>query len=318
MAADSISTEAEDVSSLVLELTPSAEDVSVDEILVPSETAAGDILIEDATGIATTLLPADGDGEIASAIGVNVGMPAEAVTADAEITDQGLVSYPAISEDDTSIAVLSTAQNTRIHTVIPGASSPTEYSYPVSGATPRLNEDGSVDLLGQTTVWTSEGEVESVEDVVASIAVPWARDANGDKVPTHFEIQNETIVQVVEIAADTAFPVVADPDIWWILGTAAACAVEIAGLTMVGAKVVSVFAKADKLIKSTKSIVSAYNALGGKFDKVMSLVKKYVKNKSSLTKKQVNALEKLIKAVGITVFGWLGLGSCYDLVTTKY
>ena len=31
---------------------------------------------------------------------------------------------------------------------------------------------------------------------------------------------------------------------------------------MVGAKVVSVFAKADKLIKSTKSIVSAYNALG--------------------------------------------------------
>ena len=32
---------------------------------------------------------------------------------------------------------------------------------------------------------------------------------------------------------------------------------------MVGAKVISVFAKADKLIKSAKSIASAYNALGG-------------------------------------------------------
>lgn len=68
------------------------------------------------------MLPADGAGEIASAIGVSVGLPAEAVTADAEITDQGLVSYPAISEDDTSVAVLSTAQNTRVHTVIPDAS----------------------------------------------------------------------------------------------------------------------------------------------------------------------------------------------------
>jgi hypothetical protein len=48
---------------------------------------------------------------------------------------------------------------------------------------------------------------------VAEIEAPWAWDANGEPVPTHFEIVESGLVQVVDVDRDTAFPVTADPSI---------------------------------------------------------------------------------------------------------
>lgn len=172
---------------------------------------------------------------------------------------------------------------------------------------------------GSQWVATESGSLELREadgTTIAAVDVPWAVDASGDQLPTYFSIEGGRITQHVDTRG-AAFPVVSDPDIWWVIGTAAMCAVEIAGISMAAVKVVSVFAKADKLIKSTKSVVSAYNALGGKVDKVINLLKKYVKSKTSLTKSQISSLEKLIRAVGLTLFGWLGLGNCYSLITGK-
>ena len=52
-------------------------------------------------------------------------------------------------------------------------------------------------------------------------------------------------------------------------------------------------------------------------DKVVDLLKKYVKDKSKLTKKQINALETFIREIGKSVFNIIGLGSCYALATRK-
>lgn len=49
-------------------------------------------------------------------------------------------------------------------------------------------------------------------------AAPWAFDANGTPVPTHYEVQGSTLVQVVDhTGAGIAYPVVADPT--FITGT---------------------------------------------------------------------------------------------------
>ena len=46
---------------------------------------------------------------------------------------------------------------------------------------------------------------------VAIIDPAWARDANGAKVPTRFEVNGDTLTQVSDVTANTALPVVADP-----------------------------------------------------------------------------------------------------------
>ena len=41
---------------------------------------------------------------------------------------------------------------------------------------------------------------------------PWARDANGAEVPTHYEITGTTLTQIIDHRMEPyAYPIVADP-----------------------------------------------------------------------------------------------------------
>jgi hypothetical protein len=152
---------------------------------------------------------------------------------------------------------------------------------------------------------------------IATLAAPWAVDARGESVKTRYVLSDNSVVQVIDTDSTTTFPVVADPSVLWWIGTSALCAAEIGSLAFGAAKVVRAFAKADKIVKSARAVVRAYKALGGRMDKVISLLKKYIKRKSSLTKAQVSALETFIRSIGRSVFNVLGLGSCYSLATTR-
>ncbi|KHK99140.1 hypothetical protein LK09_03775 [Microbacterium mangrovi] len=152
---------------------------------------------------------------------------------------------------------------------------------------------------------------------IATLAAPWAVDANGKSVDTHYVINGNAVSQVIDANSNTAFPVTADPSVLWWIGTSALCVAEIASLAVGAAKVVRAFAKADKIVKSAKAVIKAYRALGGTMSKVVSLLKKYAKRRSSLTSAQIKALETFIRAVGRSVFNVLGLGSCYSLATTR-
>ena len=46
---------------------------------------------------------------------------------------------------------------------------------------------------------------------IGLIDAPWAVDAAGKQLPTHYEISGSTLTQVVDYPQGTAFPVVADP-----------------------------------------------------------------------------------------------------------
>jgi hypothetical protein len=105
---------------------------------------------------------------------------------------------------DTVVAVQDTAQGLRALVRIDSPDAPERFDFPIGGDVVDLRPtpDGGVDALG------AHGEV------IASAPAPWATDANGVAVPTHFEIDGTTLTQVVEHhAGHFAYRIVADP--WW-------------------------------------------------------------------------------------------------------
>lgn len=103
-------------------------------------------------------------------------------------------TFGAVEKADGSVQVVFTAND---------ATSPTEFSFdipPVDGASFKRLDNGAV--------WY----VDADDSLIVGAAPPWARDANGDEVPTHFEIRDNSLVQIVEHrSSHTAYPVVADP-----------------------------------------------------------------------------------------------------------
>lgn len=94
---------------------------------------------------------------------------------------------------------------TRIQTILPNSAAPTRYTYAFpNGYSPAVAADGSV------VVNSLDGSGYAI------ISAPWARDAHGHGVPTHYETAGGNLVQVVQPTPDTVFPVVADPSWAWI------------------------------------------------------------------------------------------------------
>lgn len=92
----------------------------------------------------------------------------------------------------------------QISTLIESANAPQRYDYPMElpmGEQLRLNPDGSVSAI------------DAAGDASFYVPAPWAKDANGAAVPTHYEVSGNVLTQVVAFTAASAFPVVADPTI---------------------------------------------------------------------------------------------------------
>lgn len=162
----------------------------------------------------------------------------------------------------------------------------------------------------------NEADIPPVEDLRAPLAViasPWAYDADGHSLPTYFQVNGNQIAQIVDTSA-AQFPVVADPSVWWWATKIAGCALEVAAWAGAAAKLVSTLARAEKVVRGATKVASFYAQLGGKMDKVWTIIKKYVKDKSSLTKAQIKALEGMLKTVGASIFNILGIGTCWDMV----
>jgi len=63
---------------------------------------------------------------------------------------------------------------------------------------------------GATVVYKADGSISS------AFGLPWAYDADGQEVPTWYEVEGSTLLQYVDhLSADFAYPVVADP-VWFV------------------------------------------------------------------------------------------------------
>lgn len=103
---------------------------------------------------------------------------------------------------DTQVGVQATEGGVRALVRIDGGGAPEEYRFKTSGLSVALElaPDGTVLIRNQNA------------KVVAWVHAPWARDAKGAMVPTHYEVKGDTLTQVVEHRARAyAYPIVADP-----------------------------------------------------------------------------------------------------------
>jgi len=107
-------------------------------------------------------------------------------------------------QENTDVAVQALSGSVRILTILNDANAPTEYTYdiniPTDGHMKKL-EDGSITILDKN------------KNFLGGFAPAWAVDKNGKKVPTHYEIRGNTLVQIVEhLSLNVTYPIVADPN----------------------------------------------------------------------------------------------------------
>lgn len=132
---------------------------------------------------------------------VAMGMQTDGSTTTA--SKDGLTVYKG-TDAATSTVVQPTDSGVRFMTVINDATAPGEYTYELTvpeGASAALTDSGGV------LISTGDGSE------VAKVDPPWAKDANGAALPTHYGLSGNTLTQYVSLES-AAFPVVADPFLW--------------------------------------------------------------------------------------------------------
>lgn len=143
------------------------------------------------------VLAVDGGEELA------ISIPASVSEAVAESGEFGEVSFEHGNASSTSVLPYDDG-SVQMVTTIEDSSAPEEYVYDLDmpvGASVEILEDGFV------LVKDSAGEF------LAGVAAPWAKDARGVDVPTHYELRGSALVQVVEHRGQegVVYPVTADP-----------------------------------------------------------------------------------------------------------
>lgn len=91
----------------------------------------------------------------------------------------------------------------RIQTLTESANSPHSFEY-------IFPTDWSVGALEDGSAWASSND-DSESAPVVSIAPPWAYDSNNELVSTHYRIQGNSIIQVIEPDDSTVYPIISDP-----------------------------------------------------------------------------------------------------------
>lgn len=257
---------------------------SDEQHLVPKiDGADSDLVLDEVRG--GVVLSADGAGSVTHlATGLEIGFPKQATDAEAAVTTNGSIVYA--DDDDTALVVQNDANTTAIHTIINDSTASKEYSYPVRNGTPRIRVDGAVDIYQTVTTRGADGELANYTDVAATMAAPWAKDANGKSIETHYEVRGSSVVQFVDFDESTAFPVIADPSTaWgWIVCGAVAVGAAIA-LFNGGAKVVQLLRKADKL----KEAVSKAQKVWKKYKITKGMSKKQIAKAKNNRKKALTA-----------------------------
>ncbi|SNC74270.1 hypothetical protein SAMN05445756_2188 [Kytococcus aerolatus] len=171
--------------------------------------------------------------------------------------------------------------------------------------------------------------IDSTGTPQATVDTPWAVDANGQQLPTHYVVEGESIRQVVD-TTDAAFPVVADPSWWWWTSTGGMCATEIAGIAFAPLAAVKVYNIAKRLktvAERSSKVRAAVQKVGGYRDAVKAVAKRLgqrVKNSSAgkyiplgglaLTATQQQAADQIISFMGDNIWDFMGFGSCGSII----
>lgn len=125
---------------------------------------------------------------------------AEAVS----LSGEGLIGFE--GTDGFTTSVVPTDGGAQFFTTITDAAAPERFTYeidlPAGTALTEQQETGGL------VAKDDDGEL------VLLVAPAWAKDANGEDVSTRFEIQDDTLVQIIDHhGSGVAYPIVADPNV---------------------------------------------------------------------------------------------------------
>lgn len=239
-----------------------ADPTAVSEAANVPTRATGTNAIHATVAKAAVNVPVDPSAPVTLGAGgaaLRIGLPFADKAGNAIVEKPGIVAYDNKNGSMTIPAVRKDGR-VQLNTVIASAKAPARYDYRLGvpeGQFLELAPDGSAYIA------TENGSV--ITGVVSS---PWAKDARGKPVSTHYEIAGNTLTQVVDFTRNTAFPVVADPSIsfgtYIVVKMSQATAQAIAGgsaatavaLLSLGGPLVGVLAAA------VYGTVASYNAAG--------------------------------------------------------
>lgn len=152
------------------------------------------------------IAPEDADGLLSLSSGgteIAISLPTNVDLADGDLASNGMIVYAPQDEASGGVVVEALEDGSvQIQAVIESDSSEHSLEYELDlpvGAELQLADTGEVLVIG------ADGSFE------AGLAVPWAVDATGADVETHFSIAGSTVTQHVEPASDSVYPIVADP-----------------------------------------------------------------------------------------------------------
>lgn len=194
----------DDPLAAVLEATP---ETATNAAQIPTRASGEDAIDATVAGV-DVALPVEPRGGItltAEAESLSISLPFAESADPATVERSGIVSYDN-KNGSTSVPIVTNDGVVQINTVISQPSAPTRYKYELT-----LPDGGQIVTANSGLV-----VVNADGDPVAHVAPAWAKDANGSPVPTHYELNGNTLVQVVDFTADTVFPIVADPAVTWL------------------------------------------------------------------------------------------------------
>ena len=133
---------------------------------------------------------------------VEIALPDVSSSDDSVLSSANVVSYDN-ANSFSSTPLPKEDGSLQIITTIKSADAPRKFSYqlglPVGMSLHVDSESGSVTAL------------DASGSFAFGIAAPWAIDAAGSEIPTHYEVDGMTLTQIVEHDGADAFPIVADP-----------------------------------------------------------------------------------------------------------
>lgn len=198
--------------SVCAPIAASADDSQTDTPTEALDAVAPEVLTNAAE------LVADANGAEAQTDSGTVNVPSK-TDAPVQLSSNGVeleiylpVSGASLVSDDRGAAVYSEVDGVStvvspqtdaglvIATTLESSSAPTRFDYEYPGLT--LRPTGEGDVVG----YDASGEV------AVFIGIPWAFDAAGATVETHYEVNGSTLTQVVEHTSQNfTYPIVADP-----------------------------------------------------------------------------------------------------------
>lgn len=114
------------------------------------------------------------------------------------------------------VVARSTADGAQLIAILEKSSDPERLTFRLklnADSRAALRSDGSVIIRGSAPTG-GDGSSRGRSESRYVIAKPWARDARGRSVPTHFEVGRSHITQVIEHSGSSyAYPILADPKI---------------------------------------------------------------------------------------------------------